>query len=65
MIRELLNKSLSLSLTEELEITDTTDAQKWANYLDLGLEFDKDEKLYQFTHDSMELDEDGKVHTTL
>ena len=25
---------------EELEIKDTTDAPKWANYLDLYLEFD-------------------------
>ena len=31
---------------EELEIKDTTDAPKWAKYLDLRLEFDEDGKLY-------------------
>ena len=30
----------------ELEIKDTTDAPKWANYLDLHLEFDGDGKLF-------------------
>ena len=33
-------------LSEELEITDTTYAPNWANYLDLRLEFDEDGKLY-------------------
>ena len=31
---------------KELEIKDTTDAPKWANYLDLSLEFDEDGKLF-------------------
>ena len=30
---------------KELEIKDTTDTPKWANYLDLHLEFDEDSKL--------------------
>ena len=31
---------------KELEIKDTPDAPKWANYLDLHLEFDVDGKLF-------------------
>ena len=31
---------------KELEIKDTTDRPKWANHLDLHLEFDEDGKLF-------------------
>ena len=36
---------------EELEIKDTADALKWANYLDLRLEFDEDGHLFTRLHD--------------
>ena len=36
---------------KELEIKDTTDAPKWANYLDLHLEFDENGKLFTQLYD--------------
>ena len=39
---------------KELEIKDTTDAPKWANYLVLYLEFDEYGKLYTRLHDNRE-----------
>ena len=36
---------------KELEIKDTTDAPKWANYLDLHLEFDEDGKPFTRLYD--------------
>ena len=36
---------------KEFEIKDTTDAPKWANYLDLHLEFDEHGKLFTRLHD--------------
>ena len=36
---------------DEFEIKDITDAPKWANYLDLHLEFDDDGKLCTRLHD--------------
>ena len=37
---------LMLFSCEEPKIKDTTDPQKWANYLDLRLEFDDNGKLF-------------------
>ena len=37
---------------KELEIEDTTDGLKWANYLDLHLEFDEDNKLFTRLYDT-------------
>ena len=44
------NYYIDLIYLEELEIKDTrsTDAPKWANYLDLRLEFDEDGRFYTF-----------------
>ena len=39
-----------LFLIKELQNKDTTDAQKWANYLD-HLEFDEDGKLFTRLYD--------------
>ena len=36
------NDYIDVIYPKELEIKDTTDAPKWANYLDLHLEFDED-----------------------
>ena len=36
---------------QELEIKDTTDAPKWANYLDLHMEFDEDGTLFTRLYD--------------
>ena len=36
------NDYIDVIYPNELEIKDTTDAPKWANYLDLYLEFDED-----------------------
>ena len=38
--------SMIIYYQEELEINDTTDAPKWANFIDLRLEFDEDGKHY-------------------
>ena len=40
------NYYIDVMYPEELEIKDTTDSPKWANYLDLRLEFDEEGKLY-------------------
>ena len=40
------NYYIDVIYLKELEIKDTTDAPKWANYLDLHLEFDEDGKLF-------------------
>ena len=39
------NDYIDVIYSEELEIKDTTDAPKWANHLDLHLDFDEDGKL--------------------
>ena len=40
-----------LFIQRNLSIKDTTDAPKWANYLDLRLEFEEDGKLYTQLYD--------------
>ena len=40
------NDHIDVIYPEELGVNDSTDAPKWANYLDLRLEFDEDGKLY-------------------
>ena len=40
----MFNNYIDVIYPNELEIKDTTDAPKWANYLDLNLEFDEDGK---------------------
>ena len=40
-----------LFIRRNLEIKDTADAPKWANYLDLHLEFDEDGKLFTQLYD--------------
>ena len=40
------NDYIDVIYLKELEIKDATDAPKWANYLDLHLEFDEDGKLF-------------------
>ena len=39
------NDYIDVIYLKELDIKDTTDAPKWANYLDLHLEFDEDGNL--------------------
>ena len=45
------NDYIDVIYPKELEIKDTTDAPKWANYLDLHLEFDEDGKLFTRLYD--------------
>ena len=45
------NDYIDAIYSKELEIKDTTDAPKWANYLDLHLEFDEDSKLFTRLYD--------------
>ena len=40
------NDYIDVIYQEQLEINDTTDAPKWANFLGLRLEYDEDGKLY-------------------
>ena len=53
------NDYIDVIYPKELEIKDTIDAPKWANYLDLHLEFDEDGKhftrLYQYMTSVMTL----------
>ena len=44
------NDYIDVIYPKELEIKDTTDAAKWANYLD-HLEFDEDGKLFKRLYD--------------
>ena len=44
------NDYIDVIYPKELEIKDTTDAPKWANYLD-HLEFDEDGKLFKWLYD--------------
>ena len=45
------NDYIDVIYPKELEIKATTDAPKWANYLDLHLEFDEDDKLFMRLYD--------------
>ena len=45
------NYYIDVNYPNELEIKDTTDAPKWANYLDRHLEFDEDGKLFTRLYD--------------
>ena len=45
------NDYIDVIYQKELQIKDTTAASKWANYLDLHLEFDQDGKLFTRLYD--------------
>ena len=45
------NDYIDVIYPKELQIKDTTDAPKWANYLDLYLEFDQDGKRFTQLYD--------------
>ena len=47
----MFNDYIDVIYPKELEIKDTTGAPKWANYLDLHLEFDEDGKLFTRLYD--------------
>ena len=61
-----LNDYIYAIYPEKLEIKDTTDAPKWANYLDLRLEFDGDGKLYTRLYDKRDhFDFPNSLHRNL
>ena len=45
------NDYIDVIYPKELEIKDTTDVLKWANYLDLHMEFDEDGKHFTRLYD--------------
>ena len=48
------NDYIDVIYPEELEIKDTTDAPKWADYLDLHLVFDEDGSLHTRLYDTQD-----------